>query len=97
MADKTVLVELDNHSREVSFLSGDDEPERIKEAVMESFKDIFGDSFPFYLQIFSKKWDRYVDLCVGQLVPDGSILRVVKESESQKVNELMKLEYLNNK
>ena len=47
-------------------------------AVEEIYCDLFSSPpSPFFLQIFDNSWNRYVDVCRGQPIPDKSVLRVV--------------------
>ena len=78
-ADKTVLVEFQGHSRIVSYKESQEEVAVVQAAVKETFGDVFSSPpTPFFLQIFNKDWNKYVDLRCGHSIPDRSLLRVMK-------------------
>ena len=87
---KTVLVEFQDHSRVVSFNSegSNDELESLKNDIENAFQDVF--STPpgsFFLKLFDKEWEQFIDVRAGQSIPDKGVIRVYLLKDS-KVGEL---------
>lgn len=92
---RTVLVEFKEHSRVVLFNEESDEVEGLRRAVNEVFADVFpSTATPYFLQLFSNEWNRYVDVCPGQEVPDKSLIRIVLSQESKQSKVCAGVSYL---
>ena len=75
MATKMVIVEFQGHSRIMAFQESENEMDNATAAVEEIYRDLFSSPpSPFFLQIFNNSWNRYVDVCREQPIPDKSIL-----------------------
>ena len=76
---KTVLVEFQDHSRVVSFNSegSKNELESLKNSIENAFQDVFSTPpAPFFLKLFDKEWEQFIDVRAGQSIPDKEVIRV---------------------
>ena len=83
------FIQLD-HSHVVSFNSkgSNNELESLKNNIENVFQDVFSTPpAPFFLKLFNKEWEQFIDVCAGQSIPDKGVIRVYLLKES-KVGEL---------
>ena len=87
---KTVLVEFQDHSRVVSSNpeGSKNELESLKNSIENAFQDVFSTPpAPFFLKLFDKELEQFIDVRAGQSIPDKGVIQVYLLKDS-KVGEL---------
>ena len=79
-SEKEVLIEIDSHTKRVCFPYGDDDFTSLTSAV-QTLVQYKGLKKPFFLQMYCKDFDRYVDFVPEENLPNKSIVKVVWESK----------------
>ena len=73
-------------ARIVSFTESSNEEADLREKIESAFQEVFSTPpAPFYIQIFSDDWNRFIDICPGQEIPNKAMIRIIlKESKVRK-------------
>ena len=84
--NKEILVEVENHCRRVKFTSRTEEDDY--SSAMDATKALLASLFPgslnpFFLQIFDKDYQRFIDLCQGDSIAHKSTVKVLWQTSDK--------------